>query len=66
VKIGVDNLANFLSISPSQTKFVLSVCLVPGLAFSAIHVSISAVSLGRLSTYTLFRFLGCHILQILL
>jgi hypothetical protein len=36
-------MANFLSIS-------LSVCLVPRLDFSAIPVSISAVSLGRLST----------------
>jgi hypothetical protein len=31
-------LANFLSISPNQTKFLLSVCLVPGLDFSAIPI----------------------------
>jgi hypothetical protein len=49
-------LANFLSISLNQTKFVLTVCLVPRLDFSAIPVSISAISLGRLSTYILFRF----------
>jgi hypothetical protein len=47
---GIDHLANFLSISPNQTKFLFSVCLVPGLYFSAIPVSISAVSLGRLLT----------------
>ncbi len=52
-KGGIDNLANFLSISPNQTKFLLSVCLVPGLDFSIIPVSFSAVSLGRLSTYIL-------------
>ncbi len=27
--IFIDNLANFLSISPNQTKFFLSVCLAP-------------------------------------
>jgi hypothetical protein len=53
VKVGIDNLANFLSISPNQTKFLLSVCLVLGLDFSASPVSISVVSLGRLSTYML-------------
>ncbi len=51
MKVGIDNLANFLSISPNQTKFFLSVCLVPGLDFSAIPVLISAMSLGRPSTY---------------
>jgi hypothetical protein len=44
-------LANFLSISPNQTKFLPSVCLVPGLEFSAIPVLISAVSLEMLSNY---------------
>jgi hypothetical protein len=44
-------LADFFSISPNQIKFLLSACLVPGLGFSAIPVSISAVSLERLSTY---------------
>jgi hypothetical protein len=43
-------MALFLSISPNQTKFLPSVCLVPGLDFSAILVLISAVSLGRIST----------------
>jgi hypothetical protein len=47
--VGIDNLDNFLSISPNQTKFLPSVCLVPGLDFSAILVTIFAVSLGRLS-----------------
>jgi hypothetical protein len=51
VKVGVDNLANFLSISPNQTKLLPSVCLVPGLDFSGVPVLISAVSLRRLSTY---------------
>jgi hypothetical protein len=71
--VGIDNLANFPSISPNQTKFLSSVCLVPGLDFSAITVSISAVSLGRLSTYIYFldfkvlngQFPLYHILQIL-
>jgi hypothetical protein len=49
-------LANFLSISPNQTRFLPSVCLVPGLDFSAIPVSNSAVSSGRLSTYTFLDF----------
>ncbi len=53
LKVGIDNLANFLSISPNQTKFLLSVRLVPALDNSAIPVSISAVSLGRLLTYIL-------------
>ncbi len=42
VKVGIDNLANFLNflyISPNQTKFLPYVCLVPGLDFSAIPVS---------------------------
>jgi hypothetical protein len=51
-------LANLLSISPNQIKFLLPVYLVPGLDLSAIPVSISAVSLGRLSAYILFRFEG--------
>jgi hypothetical protein len=46
-------MANFLSISPNQTKFLPTVCLVKGLDFSAIPVSISAVSLG----YQLIYFL---------
>jgi hypothetical protein len=54
--IGIDNLANFLSISQNQTKFLPLVCLVPGQDFSATLVSISSVSLGRLSTYILFIF----------
>ena len=45
MKVVIDNLANFLSISPNLTKVLPSVCLVPGLDFSAIPVSISAVSL---------------------
>ncbi len=32
-KLIIDNLANFLSISPNQTKFFLSVCLVPAKLF---------------------------------
>jgi hypothetical protein len=43
-------LANFLSISQNQTKYFAVCCLVSGLDFSAILVSIPAVSLGRLST----------------
>jgi hypothetical protein len=31
--LGIDNLANFLSISPNQTKFLPSVCLAPELEF---------------------------------
>ncbi len=31
-------MANFLSISPNQPKFLPSVCLIPGLDFSAIHM----------------------------
>jgi hypothetical protein len=46
---GIDNLVNFLSIPPNKTKFLPSVCLIHGLDFSAIPVSISAVSVGRLS-----------------
>jgi hypothetical protein len=44
-------LANFLSISPNQTKFS-AICL-PGaqLDFSAIPVPVSAVFSKRLSTY---------------
>ncbi len=55
---GNDNLANILSISPNQTKLLPSVCLVPGmeLDFSGVPVLISAVSVGRLSAYILFRF----------
>jgi hypothetical protein len=52
-------LANFLSISPNEIKFLPSVCLAPAaglLNFSAIPVSISAVSLRRLSTYILLDF----------
>ncbi len=53
----MDNLANFLSISPNQTKFLLSVCLDN----SAIPVSISAVSLGikaiNLYTFQILRLL---------
>ncbi len=49
-------MANFLSVSPNQIKFLPSVCLVLGLVFAAITVSFSAVSLGRLSTYILFIF----------
>jgi hypothetical protein len=45
VKVGIANLSNFLSNSPTQTKCFPSVCLVPGLDFSAIPVSISTVSL---------------------
>jgi hypothetical protein len=40
-------MANFLSIPPNQTKLLPPVCLVSGLDFSAIPVSISAVSLRR-------------------
>jgi hypothetical protein len=47
-------MANFLFISPNQIKFLPSVC--SWLDFSAILVSISAVSLGRLS-YQLTYFL---------
>jgi hypothetical protein len=42
---GIDNLANFVSITPNKTKFLQPVFLVPGLDFAAIPVSISAVSL---------------------
>jgi hypothetical protein len=49
-------LANFLSISPNQTKFLPYVCLVPAFYFSVIPASISAVSLRRLSTYILLDF----------
>ena len=52
VKVGIDNLANFLSISPNQTKYLPSVCLVPGLDFSAIPVSISAVFRKAINLYT--------------
>ncbi len=60
-------MANFLSISPNQAKLLPP---VPRLDFSAIPVSIFAVSLGRLSTYTLFKVAKWaiplrHILQIL-
>jgi hypothetical protein len=51
--LGIDHLANFLSISPNQTKFLRFICLVSGLDFSDIPISISAVSLGKLSTYFL-------------
>ncbi len=53
MKVVLDNLANFLSISPNQTKFLPSVCLVPARLF-AIPDSISAVSLRR--TYKLLDF----------
>ncbi len=33
MKVVFDNLANFLSISPNQTKFLPSVCLVPAELF---------------------------------
>ncbi len=56
MKVGIDNFANFLSISPNQTKFLQSVCLVPRLDFSTIPVLISTAPLGRLSTCILFRF----------
>ncbi len=56
MKVGIDNLANFLSIPPNQTKVLPSVSLVPRMDFSAIPGSISAVSLGRLSINILFRF----------
>jgi len=44
------NLANFLSISPNQTKFLPSVCLVPA-SLSAIPVSNSADSLTGRQTW---------------
>ncbi len=47
-------MANFLSISPNQTKFLPSICMVPGLDFSAIPDSIFAESLGKLSIYILY------------
>ena len=68
-------MANFLSISPNQTKFLPSVCLVPGLDFSAVPVLISALcSVFRkainLYTFKILRVLNGqlplrHILQIL-
>jgi hypothetical protein len=53
VKVVIDNLANFLSISPNKTKFLPSVCLVP--AFSD---SVSVVSAGYQLNY-------CWILKLL-
>jgi hypothetical protein len=47
-------LANFLSISTNQAKFLPTVCLVPELDFSAIPVSISELSL---KDYQLIYFL---------
>jgi hypothetical protein len=41
----IDNLANFLSISPNQTKFFPSVCLVPAGHFSFSN-SVSTVPEG--------------------
>jgi hypothetical protein len=40
----IDNLANFLSISPNQTKFFPLCFPGPQLDFSATSVSVSAVS----------------------
>ncbi len=51
-KSSLCEFGNFLSISQNQTKFLPSVCL----AFSDIPVSLSAVSLRRLSTYVLLDF----------
>ncbi len=59
IKVGIDNLGNFLFFLETKPSFLPSVRLVPGLDFSAIPVSISAVSLGRLSTYILFTFKCC-------
>jgi hypothetical protein len=54
--VNIDNLANFLSISPNQTKILLSVCLVPGLDFSAIPVSISGVFRKAINLCTFLDF----------
>ncbi len=50
-----DNLAKFLSISPNQTKFLPSVCLVPAGLFCH-SFSKPLVSLRMLSTYILLDF----------
>jgi hypothetical protein len=58
VKVVFDNLANFLSNSPNQTKF-FRLFAWSQLEFPAIPVSISAVSFfKRLSTYMLLDFKG--------
>ncbi len=44
VKVVIDNLANFLYISPNQTKFFPSVCLWSQLDISATWNSVSALS----------------------
>ncbi len=57
VKAGIDNLANFLSISPNQTNFCrLFAGPRAGLFCHSCFNLIFAVSLERLSTYVLFRF----------
>ncbi len=45
VKVVIDNLANFLSISPNQTKFFPSVCLVPAGHFFYFGFSLYGVNL---------------------
>jgi hypothetical protein len=52
IRVGIDNLASFFIFLPTKPSF----CLVPGLDFSAIPVSIYAVSLGKLSTYIILDF----------
>jgi hypothetical protein len=46
----IDNLAIFLSITPNQTKFFLSVCLVPA-GISATLNSVSVMSEGYQLNY---------------
>jgi hypothetical protein len=43
VKVVIDNLANFLSISPNQFKFFPSVCLVPSVNFCYFRFSLCGV-----------------------
>ncbi len=52
LQVVIDNLANFLSISPNQTKFFPSVCLVPAGHFYYSD-SVSAVSEGYQLNYCL-------------
>ncbi len=39
----IDNLANFLSISPNQTNFLPSVCLVPAGLFCYFEFSLCGI-----------------------
>ncbi len=58
VKVVVDNLSNFLSISPNQTKFLPSVCRVPAGLFCYFAFSLCGV-FKKVINLTIAGFQSC-------